>query len=682
MNMQGLFNTVISMSLTGAFVILIVFVIRLFLKKAPKKFSYLLWAVVAFRLCCPVALSLPVSIMPETLTSGSVVNEVIDTVQFAEMSESHVPVLEKDYTVINEQSTYEAFSGKLPETSTTQPAVGENKAQPRILAQIQWLPLIWAAGAVAMALHAALSCILLRRKMRTAVRVEGNIWCSEHVRSPFILGYLRPRIYMPYSLDVETKRYVLEHEYCHLRRGDHIINTVAYFILCVHWFNPLCWAAFILMGRDMEMSCDEKVLENFGDIRRDYSMSLLSFAINRRFPAPSPLAFGETGVKTRVKNTLNYKRPAFWIIAAAVIICIAVAVCLLTNPVGMKFDFDVNPIESASALYVENLRDLSSAQISELENRLDGVKRARRSDEYAGFTPSYSITAKRADGTSINVCGYRFDTDSMVDIITDGKRYIVKDEDFCAYLSRVCTGGDTESATDITKLLTAEVIENLGDGSWKSGGLRTSGIYEAGAFEELGGSYDTDFGATVFYGICLYRLYDMDRVCVDEFQTECAITVENGAVTEFWMPGDGAYHDMDIEEKFPPDVGDLILKCDDPYGFYQRYHSILAERCDTDLRMRAGVEKVAFVNIMGLNGYYIESETMPSFYTRCYYTSYGDVGDACIGKSFAYMIDDHISDLDGDGMTELVCNCVYGDGAQRVYVYRMKNGAVERGYLD
>ncbi|MBR7081588.1 MAG: hypothetical protein IKI49_02625, partial [Oscillospiraceae bacterium] len=291
--------------------------------------------------------------------------------------------------------------------------------------------------------------------------------------------------------------------------------------------------------------------------------------------------------KTRVKNTLNYKKPAFWIILAAVVVCLAAAVCLLTHPVGMKFDFTENRIESAKAQYTDNyFVELNAVQISELEGRLADVKRLRRSDKYDGFTPAYSITAKRTDGTFINVCGYRTDTPDMVDISNDGKRYVVKDGDFCAYLLNVCTGGDTESATDITELLTAAVIENLGDGWWIAGGLNPDGVYEAGAFEELGGSLDTDTGATELYGVCLYRLYDADKSCIDEFQTECAITVKDGAVTEFWTPGDGAYHDMDIVEKFPPDVSEMILKQSNLQASYNYYHDRLAKRCDADIRPR------------------------------------------------------------------------------------------------
>ena len=581
--MRQVFDTVLNMSVTGAFVILIVLAIRLFLKKAPKKFSYLLWAVVAIRLCCPISLSLPVSVIPEKLTSGAVVSGITEAAPTYEFTLPDSAAETAPITTHNEEQIPIA---KQPATGEAVNARRENfgtESEIRRRATTAWLPAVWLSGASLMAIYAAASYILLHRKMRTAVRYEGNVWQSEHVRSPFILGYIRPRIYIPYALDTETERYVLEHERYHLKRGDHIINALAYILLCVHWFNPLCWLAFIFMGRDMEMSCDENVLDRCGAGKRAYSMSLLSFAANRRFPAPSPLAFGETGVKTRVKNTLNYKKPAFWIILAAVVVCLAAAVCLLTNPVGMKFDFTENRIESAKTQYADNdFVELNADQISELERRLADVKRLRRSDKYDGFTPAYSITANRTDGTFINVCGYRTDTPDMVDISNDGKRYVVKDGDFCAYLLNVCTGGDTEPATDITELLTAAVIDNLGSGWWKGGGLKTGGVYEAGAFEELGKREIED--ATEYYGICLYRLYDADKNCIDEFQTDCAITVKDGMVTEFWMPGDGAYYEMDIAEKFPPDVADMLI--DAIYEFYQKYHEPLAERCDADIRPR------------------------------------------------------------------------------------------------
>jgi len=310
--MENIFNSVLNMSITASYVIIAVIIIRLFMRKLPKKYSYLLWSVVGFRLICPVSFKSMFSLFNLNLFNMS-----------------------KAQSVTEHQLTY------IPSTPSAQVTTGIpqlNMAMstayipPEAAPTVNVFPILWIIGIIGLICYAVYTYKQLGYRMSTAVLREGNVYESDRVRSPFILGFVFPKIYIPFGLDDETLRYVLTHERYHIRRFDHIIKPFAFMLLTLHWFNPLCWAAFYLMGKDMEMSCDEKVLSTENGIRKIYSTSLLSFASNRRFPSPSPLAFGETGVKSRIKNVLNWKKPAVWISAVAVVICIAVLIACAANP--------------------------------------------------------------------------------------------------------------------------------------------------------------------------------------------------------------------------------------------------------------------------------------------------------------------------------------------------------------
>ncbi|MBR6654623.1 MAG: M56 family metallopeptidase, partial [Oscillospiraceae bacterium] len=191
---------------------------------------------------------------------------------------------------------------------------------------------IWCVGIATMLVYAVISWFKVCRRLNNAVLLSENVWQSDKVRSPIIVGVLRPKIYIPFNLDEGALHYALAHERCHLSRFDHVVRPLAYLILALHWFNPLCWMAYFLMVKDMEMSCDEAVLKSEPSGQKAYSHTLVSFAANKRFPAPNPLAFGETGVKKRIKNILNWKKPRTWVTVAAVVLCAAVLVACAANP--------------------------------------------------------------------------------------------------------------------------------------------------------------------------------------------------------------------------------------------------------------------------------------------------------------------------------------------------------------
>ena len=305
--MAPFFIKLCSMSLTAAYVIIAVMVLRIFLKKAPKIFSYALWGVAAFRLWCPVSFESLFSLLP----SADPLPEKI-LYEAAPRLNTGVPVIDAGVA--------------LP---APQAAASANPMQ--VLAEAgAW---IWLAGLLALLFFSALSVYRLHHRLKDADKLFDNVYLAPYIETPFVLGFFRPRIYLPQGLDEKQREYVLRHERTHIRRGDIFIKPFAFLLLCVHWFNPLVWAAFILMSKDMELSCDERVLKELGPgVKADYSALLLSFSAPRARIAAGPLAFGENGAKTRIKNALHYKKPAFWVLLAAFLALAAAAALLLGNP--------------------------------------------------------------------------------------------------------------------------------------------------------------------------------------------------------------------------------------------------------------------------------------------------------------------------------------------------------------
>ncbi|MFZ7102381.1 MAG: DUF5301 domain-containing protein [Peptococcaceae bacterium] len=314
-----LFPIILNMSLTAGIVIILVLLVRLPLRKAPKIFSYALWAVVLFRLLCPVSFSSDLSLVgtfhTPAVTNGNIAYIPADIVHAAN------PQVDLPLPGVSE-----VINESLPQ-SAEQTGAAPPKG-PMAIAT-----LLWFGGIAVLLVYSMASLLPLKRKLTGAVLLRENIYLAEHLAMPFVSGVIRPKIYLPSTLSEREREYIILHEQIHIRRFDHIIRLVSFLALTLHWFNPLVWVAFILSGKDMEMSCDEAVLKKLdGDIRADYAASLLSLATDRKIIAGAPLAFGEGDTKSRIKNVMNYKKPAFGAVIAAVIVCIAVAVLLLANP--------------------------------------------------------------------------------------------------------------------------------------------------------------------------------------------------------------------------------------------------------------------------------------------------------------------------------------------------------------
>ena len=331
--MSSIFLKLLNMSITASWLILAVILARLLLKKAPKWIPCVLWGLVAVRLICPFSLKSVFSLIPSSETVPS---------NIALQNEPHI---NSGITIINE-----AVNPVITESFA--PALDTSVNPLQVIIPI--FAAVWVVGIVVMLAYALVSYRKLKKTVSVCVPIKEGILSCDEVKAPFILGVLRPVIYVPSSMQGETLDYVLRHETAHLQRHDHWWKPLGFLLLSVYWFNPLCWIAYILLCRDVEMACDEKVIRDMdkGDMAA-YSQALLDCSFPRKRIAACPLAFGEVGVKERVKGVLNYKKPAFWIILIAVIACVVLAVCLMTDPFSTKEKSVFDKIEESPVAKME-----------------------------------------------------------------------------------------------------------------------------------------------------------------------------------------------------------------------------------------------------------------------------------------------------------------------------------------
>ena len=310
--MSNVFLKLVNLSISASYIVLAVLLLRVLFKKAPKWLFVVLWGIVALRLVFPFSIESVLSLLP----SGETVSPDIMTDQ--------TPSVNTGIPIIN---------------NTVNPIIGESfaptpgdSANPLQI----WIPVftvVWLIGVASLLIYTVVSYYRLKSKVMTAVRLEENIFQSENVVSPFVLGVVKPTIYLPFDMDEASREHVIAHETAHIRRKDHLWKPLGFLLLAVYWFNPLMWVGYVLLCRDIELACDEKVIKALDhDARAAYSESLLGCSVNRRMIAACPLAFGEVGVKARVKSVLSYKKPAFWIIVAAIVASVALAICFLTVP--------------------------------------------------------------------------------------------------------------------------------------------------------------------------------------------------------------------------------------------------------------------------------------------------------------------------------------------------------------
>ena len=360
--MERLFLQLARMSLSAGWLVLVVLALRLLLKKAPKRIVCVLWALVAFRLVCPVQIEWRASLMPPPET-------VVQTVR--ELPQLALPA-------------QEAPTAAPEQTEPTQPA----KPAPAVSDLAVVLSRVWLAGVTAMLLWAGLSDLRLRRRLRASVRLQNGVWLCDEIDTPFVLGLFAPRIYLPYGWDDEQNVYILAHERAHIVRGDNWWKLLGWLLLAVYWFHPLLWLAYLLFCRDLEFACDELAVRGLDrEGRAAYSQALLDCSSPRRSALAFPVAFGETGVQPRVKAVLYRKEPAFWIVIVSVLALIAAAIFFLTDrPAEEQTETKLvfrDVTEFPSQFDAESSRDLTDAEVQGILTGPDSalVLDSKRTDE-------------------------------------------------------------------------------------------------------------------------------------------------------------------------------------------------------------------------------------------------------------------------------------------------------------
>ncbi len=353
--MTELFYTILNMSISASILVLVVLLLRLVFRRAPKWVSVLLWGLVAVRLICPFAPETQLSLMPERewVTEDAPIEE--ENMWFDSVAPERLPVDTSADPAIGPDDTVHYYPLDPPA------GIRRNVSLPFVMC------CLWLSGVAGMLAYMLVSYLCVLRRVRSAKLFRDNIYISESVASPFVLGFFRPRIYLPENMDAVSMSYVIAHEEAHLRRRDHLWKPFGFLLLAVHWFNPLIWLSYILLCRDIEMACDERVVRGMNEVERaDYSEALLECSVSRRLITACPLAFGETGVKERIRSVLNYKKPAFWIIVLAVIACAVAAVCFLTDPLNesaLSIDEHDWYFERAYITYLENNTTITTIEV-------------------------------------------------------------------------------------------------------------------------------------------------------------------------------------------------------------------------------------------------------------------------------------------------------------------------------
>lgn len=435
--MQTVFLELVKLSLIGSLFAAAVMLVRLIFHKAPKWLFCVLWGVVALRLICPVSIESNVSLVPDRLASGQIITNVgneyigdVDIIYESNAGYSNAveagrqPVYSNDgYYVVTEKDSFEA-----PKT------VGET-----VYPILSW---IWVAGVVLMLAYTAVSYLLLRKKMEEATQLRDNIWQCEQVDSPFVLGFIKPRIYLPYAITDSDMANVIAHEQAHIQRKDHWWKPIGFLLLSIHWFNPVLWLAYILLCRDIEAACDEKVIKHMEkDEMRAYSTALLHCSVHRRRIAACPLAFGETGVKERIKRVMNYRKPAFWVILLALIASAVACVLLLTNPSAKNTTLMGANYRVTDVLYSTASED--DDRYSRFLITADYVLYAQLEGDDSWCIhekmEAYPLTAKELQEYTTNKNGWK--ENYRIQDITDA--YICRKENDWFYLAAQTKNGDT-----------------------------------------------------------------------------------------------------------------------------------------------------------------------------------------------------------------------------------------------
>ena len=556
--LSEVFLKIVNMSISASWLVLAVLLLRLVLKKAPKWVSVLLWGFVAVRLICPFSIESMLSLIPSAET-------VSPEIMMDWTPEISTGISSVD-TVINPIIT---------QTFAPNPATSANPLQ--ILIPVAGI--FWFAGIAIMLLYTAVSYFLLRRRVSTAVLLRNNIYQSENVDSPFVLGIIKPKIYLPFQMDGKNLEHVIAHEESHIHRKDHWWKPFGFVLLALHWFNPLMWIGYILLCRDIELACDEKVIKEMdNENRADYTQALVACSVNRRRIAACPLAFGEVGVKERVKSVMNYKKPAFWIIIAAIVTCIAVAVCFLTNP---KEENDPNLAEDSYYLLI-GADGVESIEISG-PNSSGGVINADESpfkkgekvwlEQLQGVTDlrGYSITAFGKNGTVIY--GLSIPTDASIDKVINlvsSDSWLLAPAGFENFLSKV---KGTTYVYENEGILGSFQITLFEDGTFTYYEGNASSYFGTGTWKQDGSNITmTDNELAGYNLVNHFKLDGSDLIFAEQNSSNFIyVKVKNGE--KFHSTGE-AYKNVDGTDNLAYLGGDQMLSLNDVIVLSQKGYDL------------------------------------------------------------------------------------------------------------
>ena len=460
------FTSILNLSISASWLVLAVIVVRLVLKKAPKALHCALWALVAFRLLCPISIESSLSMIPSR------------------------EVLPESYLYLEPREPQFREPARLEIVTNPNFDAPVEIEIPTTLDRVQHFDiaatLVWLAGVGAMGLYAAFRWLSLRLRLRMSARVRGNVWECDDISSPFILGLLRPRIYLPADLDEETRAHVLAHEKAHLSRLDHLWKPLGFALLSIHWFNPVMWLGYALLCRDIELACDEKVIKKLNKTAvRAYSQALIRCAVPQRSIALCPLAFGEVGVKDRIKAMTRYKKPSLVLIITAVAVSVLLAACFLTDPVTPETEpIDTHPqVETVRIYQAEGVPAFTAPEF-----RLS-------SNGTFHMVPS-ALSSYHAVGKYT---------------LTDGELELRTEDNRCIYIFTEENGAyiyDRDRSNDIEYYYDARSADPLPDGTrfvltdrWQFAGQELDGLITANLQKHYGSPGDPDLLSFVSYQI-------------------------------------------------------------------------------------------------------------------------------------------------------------------------------------
>lgn len=573
--MTVLFTKILSRSLSAGWIVLVVLLLRGLFPKAPKWFRVVLWGIVGLRLICPFSLESSFSLMPESLGSGAVIeawkDDYVGQVQIhhdssqiydAAVAEGRKPISsgENGFYVVTK-------ADRLEEPSTIETTLLPVCAR------------VWILGMLCLFLYSGWTGMKLHRKVAAAVRYQGCVFQSEQVNSPFVSGICHPKIYVPFDVQEEALDYIIAHEKSHIQRKDHWWKPLGFLLLSVYWFHPLLWLAYVLFCRDLELACDEKVIRHLDQGQKaDYSQVLLNCSVPGERIAAGPLAFGEIRVKERVKAVMNYKKPAWWAMIAAVLTVVIVAVCFLTNPKKGAYDIKIVIPAGSQEKIVYSEEEISPWKneiflsagegLGDTEVSLKPVeaKEENAYDTLVYLTHGMPVKMKAEKGRwfqiGVNVQNPT-ENDRVVFVHVENVEVRIADS-AAKSLEPYRTdyiGDDSKVQTDWRKLeevISAAILENEKQNA-KEGTIRIESHVMLANEIRNGADRDTAEEETVYLLVLMrtYEMYDSEVIqVVGESCVPTAITFsisESGEylLKDYWEPRDGGYYTEDVREKFP-----------------------------------------------------------------------------------------------------------------------------------